>query len=142
MTKLNKQQIIELLPHRDPMLLIDELYDINKLFSAYMISDDETIEIINKVYTDHNYILDPHSAIGYGAVQKALENNIISKDMSVISLACAHPAKFPEIISKSINIMPKIPPHLEIIMNSKEYFDIIEPSVNDIQNFIKSNKRN
>ena len=34
MTKLNKQQIIELLPHRDPMLLIDELYDINKLFSA------------------------------------------------------------------------------------------------------------
>ena len=120
----------------------NQLININKLFSAHMISDDETIEIINKVYTDHNYILDPHSAIGYGAVQKALEHNIISKDVSVISLACAHPAKFPEIISKSINIMPKIPPHLEIIMNSKEYFDIIEPSVNDIQNFIKSNKRN
>ena len=32
--KLNKNQIIELLPHRDPMLLIDELYDIKKLFSA------------------------------------------------------------------------------------------------------------
>ena len=120
----------------------NQLININKLFSAHMISDDETIEIINKVYTDHNYILDPHSAIGYGAVQKSLEHNIISKDVSVISLACAHPAKFPEIISKSINIMPKIPPHLEIIMNSKEYFDIIEPSVNDIQNFIKSYKRN
>ena len=34
MTKLNKQQIIELLPHREPMLLIDELYDIKKLTSA------------------------------------------------------------------------------------------------------------
>ena len=34
MEKLNKQQIIDLLPHRDPMLLIDELYDIKKLFSA------------------------------------------------------------------------------------------------------------
>ena len=34
MTKLNKNQIIELLPHRDPMLLIDELYDIKKLSSA------------------------------------------------------------------------------------------------------------
>ena len=32
--KLNKEQIIELLPHREPMLLIDELYDIKKLFSA------------------------------------------------------------------------------------------------------------
>ena len=31
---LNKSQIIELLPHREPMLLIDELYDIKKLFSA------------------------------------------------------------------------------------------------------------
>ena len=34
MTKLNKKQISELLPHREPMLLIDELYDIKKLFSA------------------------------------------------------------------------------------------------------------
>ena len=34
MTKLNKNDIIKLLPHREPMLLIDELYDIKKLFSA------------------------------------------------------------------------------------------------------------
>ena len=32
--KLSKSQIIELLPHRDPMLLIDELINIKKLFSA------------------------------------------------------------------------------------------------------------
>ena len=34
MKKLNKNQIRNLLPHREPMLLIDELYDIKKLFSA------------------------------------------------------------------------------------------------------------
>ena len=34
MTKLNKKEIENLLPHREPMLLIDELYDIKKLFSA------------------------------------------------------------------------------------------------------------
>ena len=34
MSKLNKNQIKELLPHREPMLLIDELYNIKKLFSA------------------------------------------------------------------------------------------------------------
>jgi len=32
--RLNKSQIIDLLPHREPMLLIDELYDIKKLTSA------------------------------------------------------------------------------------------------------------
>ena len=34
MVKLNKNQIINLLPHREPMLLIDELYDIENLKSA------------------------------------------------------------------------------------------------------------
>ena len=34
MDKLNKNQIRDLLPHRDPMLLIDELYDIKNLQSA------------------------------------------------------------------------------------------------------------
>ena len=32
--KLSKNDIINLLPHRDPMLLIDELYDIKNLESA------------------------------------------------------------------------------------------------------------
>ena len=34
MIKLNKKDIANLLPHREPLLLIDELYDIKKLFSA------------------------------------------------------------------------------------------------------------
>ena len=34
MIKLNKDQIRDLLPHREPMLLVDELYDIKKLQSA------------------------------------------------------------------------------------------------------------
>ena len=34
MLKLNKEDIINLLPHREPMLLIDELSEINKLSSA------------------------------------------------------------------------------------------------------------
>ncbi len=137
-----KQQMKEFKNNGNFEITKNQLEKINNLFSAYMISDEETLEIINKVYTDYNYILDPHSAIGYGAAQKSLDNNIISKDMSVISIACAHPAKFPEIISKSINVMPKKPFYLENIMSSKEYFNIMDPSINDVQNFIKSNMRN
>jgi len=39
---LNKDQIIKLLPHREPMLLIDELHDIKKLFSATAIVNVKT----------------------------------------------------------------------------------------------------
>ena len=44
MTKLflDKQQITNLLPHREPMLLIDELHDIKKLFSATAIVNVKT----------------------------------------------------------------------------------------------------
>ena len=34
MDKLNKKQIIDLLPHREPMMLLDELINIKKLHSA------------------------------------------------------------------------------------------------------------
>ena len=33
---LNKKEIINLLPHREPMLLIDELINIKKLFYKYI----------------------------------------------------------------------------------------------------------
>ena len=36
---LNKKQISDLLPHREPMLLIDSLYDIKKLSSATAVVD-------------------------------------------------------------------------------------------------------
>jgi|TARA_B110000971_G_C19797684_1_gene402759 3-hydroxyacyl-[acyl-carrier-protein] dehydratase len=39
---LDKQQIISLLPHREPMLLIDELHDIEKLSSATAIVNVRT----------------------------------------------------------------------------------------------------
>ena len=42
MASLNKKQILNLLPHREPMLLIDELRDIKKLFSATAIVNVKT----------------------------------------------------------------------------------------------------
>ena len=43
MIKLDKKQIIDLLPHREPMLLIDELYDIKKLSSAIAVVDKKVV---------------------------------------------------------------------------------------------------
>jgi len=42
MEKLNKEQIKKLLPHREPMLLLDELYDISNLNSATGVVDVKT----------------------------------------------------------------------------------------------------
>ena len=47
--KLNKNEIINLLPHREPMLLIDELINIKKLFSATAIVNVKKIVFLSKV---------------------------------------------------------------------------------------------
>ncbi len=114
----------------------DQLNKINNLFSAFKIDDIETLDIIKKTYVEHEYMLDPHSAIGYGATQKAIKQDIISNDCPIITLACAHPAKFPQIIKKSIGIIPKSPVQLVQIMRQKENFKIIDPNLHDIQEHI------
>ena len=46
---LSKKEIIGLLPHREPMLLIDELLNIKKLFSATAIVNVKTNSFLFKV---------------------------------------------------------------------------------------------
>ena len=51
MEKLDKKQIIDLLPHREPMLLIDELINIVKLTSATAIVN---VEKLKKIHLEEN----------------------------------------------------------------------------------------
>ena len=57
MEKLNKNQIRELLPHREPMLLIDELYDIKKLHSATAIVNVTTDSFFVKGHFPDNPVM-------------------------------------------------------------------------------------
>ena len=45
---LNKEQILKLLPHREPMLLIEKLINIKKLFSATAIVNVKKIVFLYK----------------------------------------------------------------------------------------------
>ena len=74
-------------------------------------------------------------------LQKAIEQKILSKDCPIISLACAHPAKFPQVIKKSIGIIPDFPLHLDQIMSRKENFKTIDPNLKDVQEYIKKSMR-
>ncbi len=140
-TNLVKKQMYDFKVEGNFQVSQYQLNKINNLFSAFKINDIETIDIIKNTYLNHEYIIDPHSAIGYGAIQKAIKQKIISNKSPIISLACAHPAKFPQVIKKSIGITPKTSAHLEKIMKQKENFKIIEPNLKDIQEHIKKTMR-
>ena len=93
--------------------------------------ENEILNTIKTVYEKYDKVLDPHSAIGYGAFDKVdLEgNNIV--------LATAHPCKFPGAIEKAINIKAELPSELVFILDEKENYDIVENNLNKIKQHIK-----
>ena len=104
---------------------------INKDFLSASMSEKEVLDTIKKVYMKYDIILDPHSAIGFGSLNKVnLEgNNVV--------LATAHPCKFPEAIDKSIGIKPDLPDELKYVMGEKENYDIISNNLSKTQQYIK-----
>ena len=80
-------------------------------FSSARVDDEEIISAIRKYHQNHNYLLDPHSAIGVCAAEK------IKIRTPVICLACAHPAKFSNVILKSLGNDPILPEALSNLQN-------------------------
>ncbi|MDB2515520.1 threonine synthase [Candidatus Pelagibacter bacterium] len=108
-----------------------DLEKINKDFLSASLNEEEIINVIKEVYKKHSVILDPHTAIGFGALKK-----VNSKGKNVV-LATAHPCKFPDAIDRSINIKPKLPDELMYIMDEIENYDIIPNNLKEIKKHIK-----
>ena len=104
---------------------------INKDFLSASMNEREVLDTIKEVYTKYAIILDPHSAIGFGVLNKVNING------NNIVLATAHPCKFPEAIDKSIAIKPSLPSELQYIMDEKENYDIIANNLSKTKQYIK-----
>ena len=109
----------------------ESLDKINIDFLSSRMDENEVLETIKNVYENFNIVLDPHSAIGYGAFDKVNLNG------SNIVLATAHPCKFPNAIEKAINVKAKLPKELAFVLDEKENYDIIENNLDKIKQHIK-----
>ncbi|MBU2650225.1 MAG: threonine synthase [Bacteroidetes bacterium] len=96
------------------------------LFSV-SITDEETREAIKKAYVDHNILLEPHGAVGWAGLNRylATEGKMHDKEQLFISLETAHPAKFPEEITRILGFDPVLPPSLQGLENKEEQFDFL-----------------
>ena len=104
---------------------------INKDFLSARMNENEVLDIIKEVYIKYGIILDPHSAIGFGSLNK------VKIDGNNIVLSTAHPCKFPDAINKSIGVRPDLPDELKYIMDEKENYDIISNNLGKVQQYIK-----
>lgn len=121
----NFVRILEIFNHQFPELK-------NKLSSA-TISDAETTATIREVYQQYNYVLDPHGAVGYLALQRYLADQ---PGYNGIVLETAHPVKFPEAVENSIGRPIEIPTAVQSIMNKEKRSVLMKADFKQLKEYL------
>ena len=88
---------------------------ITNLISGATYSDEQIKETMRQCYSETGYILDPHGACGYRALQESLQPGEIG-----VFCETAHPAKFKEKVDDILGIDVEIPERLAAFMKGQK----------------------
>ena len=111
---------------------------IRRDFDASRVDEPTCAEEIGRVYRDSGVVIDPHTAVGVNAARGALRRD---PSTPVISLATAHPAKFPDAVAQAIGVRPALPAHLSDIGARKERFSVLPNDPAAVARFVRERAR-
>ncbi|KFE99493.1 threonine synthase [Chryseobacterium formosense] len=114
-------------------LFENQFNELKNKISGYSINDKETLQTITKVYEKYGYVLEPHSAVAYFALEKYLKDNPEKKGFI---LSTAHPVKFPDAVEKAINLKIKLPETLDELMKKDKKSTEIKPYLKELKRFL------
>ena len=100
-------------------------------FASGRTSEAETADIIRTTWTDTGELLDPHTAVGYGVARARAR-----REAPMVTLATAHPAKFPDAVAAASHVRPALPDRLGDLMQRKERFDVLANDLAIVKQFI------
>ena len=109
------------------------------IFSALSVDDETTLARIEKTHKDTGEIIDPHSAVGLEAAHQIRSSGLVSPEIPIISLACAHPAKFPDAVYRATGFYPDLPAQLDDFLEKKEYTVELPNDFDSVSNYIADN---
>lgn len=112
-----------------------EFDSLKNVMSSYSFSDEETKNILKDVYLRDHYLLDPHGAIGYGALKKYLEQHLHLKG---IFLETAHPVKFYDVVGLIINQKIPIPVVVNNLLKLKKQNVKIGAAYEELKDYLLS----
>jgi len=93
--------------------------------------DNQTREIIEQVFVKYNYLMCPHTAIGYGGL-----SHYLNKDDAGVFLSTAHPVKFKDIVDPLISVEVEIPLRLQQIIEKKKQAISMKKEFNEFKAFL------
>jgi threonine synthase len=87
---------------------------IGEVFRAARSTDEETLDEIRRVHAATGLLVDPHTATGTRAAR------LRAGDHPVVTMATAHPAKFPDAVEQATGVRPPLPAHLADLFDRPE----------------------
>jgi threonine synthase len=103
-------------------------------FVAERVDDDATLDVIGQTFRDTEILVDPHTAVALGAASRAIASGEIRGRL--VTLATAHPAKFPDAVEKATGIRPELPLHLVDLFDRPERTIALPNDLAAVQAFV------
>jgi len=104
-------------------LFLQNTNELKTMLSGDTVTDQTTKETIARVFTQYHYILDPHGAVGFKALEDYLANHPGQKG---IFLETAHPVKFPDVVEESIGQKLPIPEEVKPLFEKEKKSILLE----------------
>ena len=101
-------------------------------FDAGRASEADTSATIAGCLKETGELLCPHTAVGV----KVAEDTVVNRDTPMITLATAHPAKFPDAVEAATGVRPSLPPHMAHLFGREERITEVADDVGAIEAII------
>jgi threonine synthase len=100
-------------------------------FRAARFDDDEVAAEIGRLYAATGLLIDPHTATGTAAAC------LLGGDgRPVVTMATAHPAKFPDVVERATGIRPDLPAHVADLFERKEHSELLPNDLAAVEDFV------
>ncbi len=111
-----------------------DFLNLKEKMESVSVSDENTAQTMREVFEKYKYVLDPHGAVGFYALQKYLEKHPNQKG---IFLETAHPIKF-ESVEKIVGTYGEMPESVKDLFVKEKYSVEIEANYKDLKEILLS----
>ena len=102
-------------------------------FRAGRASDHDTLATIRSVHEATGMQIDPHTAVGVKAARENMRDGV-----PMVTMATAHPAKFPDAVERATGVRPQLPEHLADLLTRPERTTTLPNDLAAVQKFVAS----
>ena len=104
------------------------------IFLAERVDEHRMMQAISWAHTECAQVIDPHTAIALAAARSRADD---MPPGAIVTLATAHPAKFPEAVERACGVRPPLPRRLQHLFDREESLHRLPNDASALKSFIR-----